>query len=152
MKLERLLNNKSTEILREAANILETTHFGHYDSIGKETYRIYLKNLFTLTLESIKSQSLLAINEYAENIAKDRYDAGFDLYEVLCAFHVLEQTIWMTIINDLTPEEYEEALRLTSTILGAGKEALAYTYVSLARKKRKPPRNIDALFKGTDGV
>ncbi|HKJ34511.1 MAG TPA: hypothetical protein VKA34_21985 [Balneolales bacterium] len=152
MNLEKLLEAKADEILNQAQDILEHSHIPHYDNVGKKSYGVYLKNLYDLTLSCIKSKSLLAINEYAEILAKDRYEAGFDLHEVQRVFNILEETIWMTIIHDLSPDEYEEALRLTSTILGAGKAALADTYVSLASERKVPHRDIEALFKGTDGV
>ncbi|HKJ45164.1 MAG TPA: hypothetical protein VJ991_04970 [Balneolales bacterium] len=152
MNLENLLKAKADKIISDSETILEKSHIHQYDKVGKTTYHNYLKKIFTLTLQCIESKSLLPISEYAEKIAKERYEAGFDLYEVQHAINILEETLWMAIINDLNPEEYEEALRLTSTILGAGKEALAGTYVSLASNNKAPVRDIEALFKGTDGV
>jgi hypothetical protein len=152
MNLENLLKEKADKIISDSEAILEKSQIHQTDKVGKTTYHKYLKNLFSLTVKCIKSKSLIPINEYAEKIAKERYEAGFDLYEVQHAMNILEETLWMAIINDLNPEEYEEALRITSTILGSGKEALAGTYVSLACKNKVPIGDIEALFKGTDRV
>jgi hypothetical protein len=45
-----------------------------------------------------------------------------------------------------------QTLGVVSTILGAGKDALAREYVSLATNAHAPSLDLRALFAGTDGV
>ncbi len=47
------------------------------------------------------------------------------------------------------PTHYAETLGHVSTILGAGKDALARRYVSLATDTRAPSLDLRALFTGT---
>ena len=88
---------------------------------------------------------------HVENIAKERFSAGYDLYEVQSAINELEEAIWKRIFKDIKPENLAEALGLVSTVLGAGKDTLARTYVSLATKSKVSSLNLQALFKGTEG-
>jgi hypothetical protein len=67
---------------------------------------------------------------------------------------LLEETraevIWRRITARMEPQQYPEALGLVSTVLGAGKQALAIEYVALVSRNRDV-RSLDltALFKGT---
>ncbi|MHB8839204.1 MAG: hypothetical protein ACYC7F_09665 [Gemmatimonadaceae bacterium] len=54
--------------------------------------------------------------------------------------------------GELPPAQYAEALGLMSTVLGAGKDALARTYVSRASKSRAPTLNLQSLFTGAVGA
>jgi hypothetical protein len=71
---------------------------------------------------------------------------------VQTAYNVLEEAIWLRILKDLQPAQYAEALGLVSTVLGAGKDALARTYVSLASKAKAPSLNLQSLFAGSGGL
>ena len=88
---------------------------------------------------------------HAETIARERFEAGFDLSEVQTAFNVLEEAIWVRVLKNLPPNELAEALGLISTVLGGGKDALARSYVTLASKTKSPSLNLQSLFAGTEG-
>jgi hypothetical protein len=64
---------------------------------------------------------------------------------------VLEETIWIRLVNTLPSGQMAEAAGLLSTVLGAGKDSLARTYVSLASKQHVPTLDLSALFRGGDG-
>ena len=93
-----------------------------------------------------------AMIRYAENLAQERFSAGFDLYEVQRAFNVLEEAVWKQIIIDCPPTQLSEALGKISTVHGAGKDALARKYVFLSSKSKPASLNLKVLFKGTDGL
>jgi hypothetical protein len=65
-------------------------------------------------------------------VARERYADGFGLQEVHAAFNVMEEVIWRRIAAKLEPLQYPEAFGLASTVLGAGKQALALHWVTLA--------------------
>jgi hypothetical protein len=88
--------------------------------------------------------------QYTEKIARQRYSAGFELFEVQTAFNVLEEAIWKRILRDAEPHDIAEAIGLVSTILGAGKDSLARAYVSLATRSKAPAVDLKALFAGTE--
>jgi hypothetical protein len=87
--------------------------------------------------------------EYAQKIAKERHQDNFDLQEIQSAFNILEEVIWKTITSDMSSEDYPEAFGLASTVLGAGKEAMAVEYVSLvSNRKNIKSLDLSELFQG----
>jgi hypothetical protein len=89
--------------------------------------------------------------DHSGTVARERFSAGYDLWEVQTAFNVLEEIIWQRILRELPPAEYAEALGLVSTVLGTGKDTLARVYVTLASKSRTPTLDLRSLFTGTEG-
>ncbi len=146
MELKELLKIQSKEILDSA---LQSLNCAHLKSYGKSTEAENHKRLFTLltlTQQCITEKKLLPMIEYAAQIAKERFDAGFDLHEVHTAFNALEEELWNRVTKNIKPESLGEALGLISTVLGAGKEELALSYVALASKTRTPTLNLTELF------
>ena len=68
----------------------------------------------------------------SHQLAADRFAAGFDIGEVQGEFNVLEEVLWREVAASLAGDQRIEALELMNTILGAGRDALARTYVALA--------------------
>jgi len=151
MTLIQLLEKYEEEIILAANDVLIRMPLKHYKKAGKEENQIRLKTLYNSIFQSVKKNNLLAIIKYAEQIAAERFTSGYEIHEVQTAFNVLEEVIWRKIIQKLQPADVIWALRLISTVLGAGKESLANTYVTFAGKM--PALSIDhsALFEGTDG-
>lgn len=149
MDLLQLLERSRAEVVGEAVEGLTHARLKHYPSNGDEN-RERLTQLFDLTVECVRSRNLNPMIEYAEALGKERHRMGFDLHEVQTAFNVLEEVIWKHITAELAPQLYPEAFGLTSTVLGAGKEALAVEYVALAGRGRKPETlDLSALFTST---
>jgi hypothetical protein len=148
MKLHDILVNNQTDIINEAFYSLERSHLKHYDSSRADENWQRLAKLFDLTLNGVKSKSLVDMVTYSEKIAKERYESGFDLHEVHTAYNVLEESIWKAIIKEVDSAELAESLGLIGTVLGTGKEALAIAYVSLASKQKVKSLNLTQLFKG----
>jgi hypothetical protein len=46
------------------------------------------------------------------------------------------------------PDELADAIGVVATVLGAGKDSLARTYVSLAAERHVPSLDLTALFRG----
>ncbi len=152
MNLVQLLEQRQTEILSQATDVMVRARLTHYEEDGATQIYGRLQKLLNLMVQSITDKDLTAIVRYAENLAQERFAAGFDLYEVQTAFNMLEAAIWRQIIQDCPPDELAEALGLASTVHGAAKDALARQYVSLASQSKLTSLNLSALFKGTDGL
>jgi hypothetical protein len=131
---------------------MDRAHLKHYEEAGKEHIRARLKALCVLCTRGVKERNLGPMIAHADEIARERFSAGYDLWEVQTAFNVLEEVIWTRIIKELPPADYAEALGLVSTILGTGKDTLARRYVSLASKSKAPSLDLKALFNGTGGL
>jgi hypothetical protein len=146
MDLKELLKTQSAEILESSLQSLNCAHLKSYSKSSRDENKKRLLNLLTLTQQCVIEKKLLPMKEYASQIAKERFDAGFDLHEVHTAFNALEEEIWNRVTKNIAPENIGEALGLVSTVLGAGKEELALTYVTLASKTRTPTLNLSELF------
>ena len=145
--LDTLLNNQ-TVIIRTAFDSLLRSNLKHYSAASANANWQRIEKLFDLTVKCIKEKNLVEIIEYSEKIAAERYNSGYDLHEVHAAYNVLEEAIWGIILNNLDPNDFGRALGLASTVLGAGKETLALTYISLTGKKKPQSLDLTELFKG----
>ncbi len=150
MDLVQLLETEGEEIVGEASDALSRAHLRHYEASAGEQNRQRVAKLFALALESVRTRDLTPMLDHAHEVARDRFRDGFDLQEVQTAFNVLEEAVWRRITARLAPADYPEAFGLASTVLGAGKQALAVEYVALA-SRNSGVRSLDlsALFKGT---
>jgi hypothetical protein len=146
MDLKELLRSQSGEILENALQSLNCAHLKSYSNSSQSENKKRLLNLLTLTQQCVVEKKLIPMKEYAAQIAKERFDAGFDLHEVHTAFNALEEELWNRVTKNIAPDNLGEALGLISTVLGAGKEDLALTYVSLASKTRTQTLNLTELF------
>ena len=146
MEILSLLGDQSAEIIKAALKTLSCANLKSYSKSSEQENKTRLLNLLALTQQCIKEKNLLPMTEYAGKIANERYKSGFDLYEVHSAFNVLEQELWNRIVKNSKPEKLGESLGYISTVLGAGKESLALTYVSLASKHKTETLNLEEIF------
>ncbi len=149
MELSQILHERMNEILSEAESSLSRSHLTHYENEGPEHNRQKLKALYVLAVRAIAEKNLGPMLSHAEEVARERYEAGFDLAEVQTAFNVLEEATWRFIMKNLPPVEFGEAIGMVSTVLGAGKDMLARTYVTLASKSKAPSFDLREMFAGT---
>lgn len=151
MNLHDLLTQQADSILQDAGNAIQRARLRSYEKVGTENTRERLRTLFALTARAADERNLGPMIAHAEGIARERFEAGFDLWEVQTAFNVLEEAIWVRILKELSPSDFAEALGIISTVLGVGKDTLARRYVSLASRSRVPTLNLQSLFTGTEG-
>ena len=150
MKLHTLLRESEESILDEAFSDLQRSHVHHYEKAGETFTRERLANLFDLVVTAIDTRTLTSLSAYADRIAAERFDAGFDISEVQLAFNSLEEAMWRRVVAAEPPSELAEAIGLLSTVLGFGKDTVARKYVSLAPQKHVPSLDLTALFAGTE--
>lgn len=143
------LRRERESILDAARTALTRMHTPHYPSIGEEAVRERLSILFDMLVDGLAARDLGPIVAYAEQVATERFEAGYDLSEVQVAFNALEEATWSCVLRELDPSAFPEAIGLISTVLGAGKDALARKYVSLAADTRVTSFDLRALFGGT---
>jgi hypothetical protein len=152
MELVTLLEANAGAILAESMEAMGRAHLSHYEASPPAEVRTRLQALYDTLLAGLRRRDLSHVLEYAESIARERYAAGFPLGEVQTAFNVLEEAVWKWITTRLEPAQQAESLALVSTVLGAGKDRLAQTWVSLATSTQAPALDMAALFRGTEGV
>lgn len=150
MDLVQLLHEQADAIVAESAAALAATHLRHYQTADPAENTARLQRLFQLVAEAAADRNLTPLVEYAQTVARERFAGGYDLSEVHTAFNVLEEVIWGHIAQSLDAEQYPQAFGLVSTVLGAGKQALAVEYVALAGRHHKPSIDLARLFRGTN--
>jgi hypothetical protein len=147
MELQTLLSDTSKDIIDSACKSLSRAKLKSYTcSEESENYKRF-EILLKFTAECIGKRKLLPMTDYIENIARERYYEGFDFCEVHSAINILEETIWNRIIGSVNPEKLGESLGLVSTVLGAAKESLAKTYITLASKTKVSTIDLNAMFR-----
>lgn len=151
MTLKELLHTNSKQIIYQAVELLESSRLSHYTQAGHEHTQHRLMALYVLATKAVQERNIGPMIAHANTIAAERFKAGFDLSEVQTAFNVLEEVLWQHIIREIPASEQAEALGLVGTVLGAGKDALAREYVSLASKTKAPSLNLQSLFAGIEG-
>ena len=109
-----------------------------------------LGDLHDLVVAAIRDRDLTGVVSYAHEVAVERFNAGFDISEVQTAFNSLEEAMWRRLVADEPHAELAQAIGLLSTVLGAGKDSLARTYVSLAGHRHVSSLDLTALFRGTN--
>lgn len=147
LNLAAFLADRETQILTQAESRLCQARLPHYQTSSDQNLQ-RLRRLFDLVVVCVRNRALLPVVTFAEQLASERYASGFDLSEVQAAFNILEEVIWSVITDELEPVYYPQAFGITSAVLGAGKQALAREYVSLASKRRVPSLDLVELFKG----
>jgi hypothetical protein len=147
MDLLEVLREDKAEILEDAwRSVAKITH---YERDGARATRLRLEALFDRVAAAIRRRDLGDLLDYAEQIAKQRFDAGYDLFEVQTAFFMLEEAMWRRILSRVPSAELAESLGLVATAIGRGKDAFGRAYVSLTTSERAPSFDLSRLFKGT---
>ncbi len=146
MDIHELLAKERAPIIEEAwQSVVMLTH---YERDGKEITRQRVEMLFDHVARAIRIRDLGELLDYSEWIARQRFDAGFDLCEVQTAYFMLEEAIGRRALVRLPPEHVAEALGLVGTAIRRGKDAFARAYISLANRMRAPSLDLSDLFKG----
>ena len=139
-------------IVEAADEALLRAHVRHYEAAEEGEVRRRLEALYDHLLAALAARDVTGMVSYAEEVAEERFSAGFDLWEVQVAFNALEEATWARAVACTEPGQLAEVLGLASTVLGAGKDALARRYVSLATRAHSPSLDLRALFEGTGGA
>jgi hypothetical protein len=151
VELVERLQASRTAVLGNAAKALARADLPHYLALGEEESFHRLDHLLELVIDCLQRRTLAPIIGYGARVADERFQAGFDIGEVQIAFNVLEEAIWQVIVPELPAEELPTATGMIGTVLGAGKDSLACTWVSLASSRHVPSLNLNALFQGSEG-
>jgi hypothetical protein len=151
MDLVERLQMARTDVVGDAAKALGRADLRHYAALGEDQSLHRLAHLLDLVIECLQRRTLAPIIGYGARVADERFRAGFDIGEVQTAFNVLEEAIWQVIVPELPAAELPTATGMIGTVLGAGKDSLARTWVSLASSRHVPSLDLDALFEGAAG-
>lgn len=149
MHLDILLAEARSKVIDEAYAVVQRSDVVHYEKAGEAFTRQALDELFSNVVDAIRSRDLGPLIRHAERLATERFQHGFDVSEVQVAVNALELAMWRRVVSTVEPERLAEAIGLLSTALGAAKDALTRTYVSLASRRHVTSFDLSALFDGT---
>ncbi len=138
METSAVLASAEDRVVGEAVAALERRHLAHHQASSPEERRSYVRDLFGLVVRYAQEGDAEPIIAWSGQIAADRFADGFEIAEIQGIFNVLQEVLWGHVASAFAGDMRIEALRLVNTILGAGKDALARTYVALATRGRGP--------------
>lgn len=147
-----VLAERRAGILEESIEAVQGVHVRHYEHAGEAFTRERLADLFDLVVTAVHDRQLAPVSAYCEQVAQQRFEAGFGISEVQSAFNALERAMWDCVVSEVPAADLAEAVGLLSTVFGFGKDALARRYVSLASDRHVPTLDLSALFGGTEGA
>ena len=125
---------------------MDRAHQAHYWALGPKETGELVRALYDTTRRAVVSRRADELLAHADLIAEERFNGGFDLFEVQMAFNALEEAFWMEVLDQLAPSQQPEALGLISTALGIGKDALARGFLARATRSPAPSVDLRSLF------
>jgi methylmalonyl-CoA decarboxylase len=131
-----VLASAEVRVIDEAVAALAQRDQARHHSVGRDGRRREVRQLFRLVLRCVRAGGAGPIGKPCEQIAAHCYAAGIDLSEGQEAFNVLAGVLWRHLADAVPGEQLVEALGLLDAIVGAGKDAMARTYVALATRDR----------------
>ena len=143
---------RADQIIDAAMAAMAIRRLPSYERMGAEASAKKLRELLGHVIDGARARTMVPILAYAEQVGNDRYQSGFEFVEVQSAFNLLEESIWLAILSGCPPAEQGAALGLVATLLGAAKDRLASTYLSLATETHVPSLDLSSLFRGTQNT
>jgi hypothetical protein len=148
LELGELFRSWEEDLVNEAVTELHHARLKHYLADGEDVTRERVGRFIECALECFNSRRAEPMVEHAGNIARERFKAGYDLFEVQTAINVIEEALWKRILSSVEPDELAHALGMVNAIFGMSKDVLARTYVSLTTKRKTPRFELDDLLDG----
>jgi hypothetical protein len=146
MGIEELMRMDEAAILDDVCRAV--TRLEHYRRDGDEATRWRLQVLYRRLVDAVLSRDLAPLRGHLAQVARERYQSGFDLAEVHGAFSALQDAIWRHAVAGLEPDELAWGFGLVATALAHGRDALERTFASLTRPEA--PIDLTPLFLGTE--
>ncbi len=148
VEMSAVLASAQGRVVDEAVAALERRDQTHRRAASAADRRRYVWDLFGLVVQCVREGGTEPIIASSRQVAADRFAAGFDIAEIQGEFSVLEEVLWRHVVDALAGDQRIEAQRLVSTILGAGSDAVARTYVVLAGQSGSPLGEQPAVAQG----
>jgi hypothetical protein len=146
--LPAVIQREMQPILDEASGALARSNVPHYRELSSDERRRRLGALLELVHRCLADRDLMPMLQYSKQLAEERFTDGVEIGSVQAAFNVLEETLWRRVVLTMPPADLPEAVGMLATVLGAGRDELARTYVTLASKQRVTSLDLSALFRG----
>ena len=151
MKIEDLLRDDEPAILDEAAPTI--AQLAHYRRDGDEATRRRVEALYRHVTRAVRARDLDDLLAHAARIARERFEAGFDLAEVEAAFATLEDAISRRALARMPHDELAWGLGARRRPRSRTRASeLGRTFVSLAHGARPGSVDLTAVFKRSESA
>jgi len=148
MKIEDLLRDDEPAILDEATPTI--ARLAHYQRDGGEATCRRVASLYRHVTRAVGARDLDDLLAHAARIARERFEAGFDLAEVEAAFTTLEDAISRHALARMSHDDLAWGLALVTTALAHARTELGRTFATLAHGARPGAVDLTAVFKRTE--
>ena len=148
VEMSAVLTSTRDRVVDEAVAALERRDQTHRRAASAADLRRYLWDLSGLVAQCVREEATEPIIAWSRQVAAGRFAAGSDIAEIQEEFIVLEEMLWHHVVGALASDQWIGAQRMVSTILGAGRDAVARTYVALAGQSGSPPGAQPAVAQG----
>jgi methylmalonyl-CoA decarboxylase len=132
-EISAALARTGDQVIGDTVAALDQRDQAQRRAAGAAERRRDVEHLFKLVRRCLHEGRPDSIVMPSQQIAADRFVAGIDLGDVQAAFVVLEEVLWRHLSAELAGDEQLTTLRLVTAILGTGRDALARSYVALAK-------------------
>ncbi len=146
------LEARSHELVDEALDLLDHRLNPPYKQVDREVLRRRLHQTMTTVTTALTERTPLPVIDYAREVARRCYHAGFLLEEVQTHFNALEETVWKFMVKEVDATHLPENLAMVASVIGTIKDELGRSYVDLASQHKAPRLNTHKLFAGTQSV
>jgi hypothetical protein len=145
--IEELLRDDEPAILAEAAS--SVARLERYRRDGDVAARRRIEALYRHLAGAVSARDLDDLLAHAARIARERFEAGFELHEVDAAFATLEDAISRRALARLPLDELGWGIGLVTTALAHARAELGRTFASLAPAARHGTVDLTAVFQRT---
>jgi hypothetical protein len=146
--IDELLRDDERAILTEAASSL--ARLEHYRRDGEAAARRRLEALYRHLAGAVSARDLDDLLGHVARIARERFEAGFELREVEAAFATLEDAISRRAVARLPACELAWGIGLVATALAHARAELGRTFAALAPAARPGTLDLTAVFQRTE--
>jgi hypothetical protein len=144
------LSESISAIVEDAYAELHPSIHPHYGVVGAAVTRQHLRALAQQVVAALENHEAVHVVRDAERIAAERFDSGYRVAEVQAAFNAVEQAMWARVLEEEDHQDVLATLVQLSSVFGAGKDALARTWVDLVARRHRPPIDLPALVEGNE--
>jgi hypothetical protein len=145
VNIEDVLHDDEVAILDEARS--SVARIERYARDGEEPTRRRVEALYRQVVAAVQTRDLDALLLHTERIARERFDAGFELSALQTAFSALEDAIRRHALARLPAGEQTWGLGLVATALAHAREELWRSFASCGAGAQA---DLTPLFKWTD--
>jgi hypothetical protein len=121
-------------LVAEAGDTVARAHLPHYHADAEGTVH-KLRSLLDAAMTSLDAREPLHLARYVDDLAVDRFLAGYHVEEVLAVFNALEGAVWSLLVEIVPADTLVRDLGRIGAVFGAGKDQIASRYVELASQR-----------------